>query len=55
MKINFENFLQGIEWRLKYFEQSPMRKSRECKMQNFVSILMVLFIFEPVSLGALKP
>ena len=28
---------------LRYFEQKPMRERRECKMQNFISFLMVLF------------
>ena len=31
---------------LRYFEQSPMKKSRECKMQNFIAFLIMLLIFE---------
>ena len=31
---------------LKYFERSPMRERQECEMQNFISFLMVLMIFE---------
>ena len=35
-----------FELMLKYFEQRPMRERLECKMQNFVSFLMALLIFE---------
>ena len=35
-----------FERMLKYFEQRPMRERRECKMQNFISFLMVLICFE---------
>ena len=35
-----------FEQMLKYFEQRPMRERRECKMQNFISFLLVLICFE---------
>ena len=35
-----------FERMLKYFEQRPMREMRECKMQNFISFLMVLIFLE---------
>jgi len=31
---------------LKYFKPRPMKERLECKMQNFVSSLIVLLIFE---------
>ena len=38
--------LQLFERMLKYFEKSPMRDRRKCKMQNFISFLMELILFE---------
>ena len=41
--------LQGhsvFERMLKYFEQRPMTERRGCKIQNFISFLMVLIILE---------
>ena len=35
-----------FERTLKFFEQSPMRERRDCKMQNFLSFLMGLIIFQ---------
>ena len=35
-----------FERMLKYFEQKPMMETRECKLQNFISFLMVLTFFE---------
>ena len=35
-----------FERMFKYFEQRSMRVRRECKMQNFISFLLVLIIFE---------
>ena len=35
-----------FERMLEYFKQKPMRERRECKMQNFISFLMVLIVFE---------
>ena len=31
---------------LKYFQQRPITERRGCKMQNFISFLMVLIFFE---------
>ena len=31
---------------LKYFQQKPITERRECKMQNFISFLIVLIVFE---------
>ena len=38
----------------KYLEQRPMRERRECKMQNFISFLMVLLFFFEISKNFLK-
>ena len=35
-----------FERMLKHFEQRPMRERRECTLQNFISLLMVLIFFE---------